>query len=112
MDRFEKFEDMELEELQRQLEEKREADRIFLEMFDRQIEAEEDPHLKVMLLLMRECKQLSDRLSEIAEEYTVIKGDYPTAGETKAAREILEYLQAVEGGMDTFFKEFENAKED
>ena len=106
------FEDMTSEELERELQKKKEASRAFLYMFDRQIEAEEDPNLKVMLLLMRECKQLSDRLSGIAEEYTVIKGDYPTKEEAEAARKVLEYLQLVEGGIDNFFEEFKNGKED
>lgn len=63
------------------------------------IDAETDPRHKAQLLVMRQCKKLSHKFADIISEYGQFSNEEITETD---AKNMLEYLLLVEGGVDTY----------
>ena len=67
-------------------------------VMDMMIEAETDPRHKAQMLVMRQCKKLSHKFADIAGKYGLANEEITDTD----AKNMLEYLLLVEGGIDTY----------
>lgn len=68
-------------------------------IMDIMIEAETDPRQKAQMLVMRQCKKLTYKFTNIAKEYGQFSNEEITETD---AKNMLEYLSLVECGIDTY----------
>jgi len=78
-------------------------------VMDMMIEAETDPRHKAQMLVMRQCKKLSHKFVDIAGEYGQFSNEEITETD---AKNMLEYLLLVEGGIDTYLASEKGASDE
>lgn len=73
------------------------------------IEAETDPRQKAQMLVVRQCKKLSNKFFNIAKEYGQFSNEEITETD---AKNMLEYLSLVECGIDTYLASEKGANDE
>lgn len=77
-------------------------------IMDMMIEAETDPGKKTKMLIIRQCKKLSHKFADIAGEYGLANEEITDTD----AKNMLEYLLLVEGGIDTYLASEKGANDE
>lgn len=78
-------------------------------VIDMMIEVETDPRHKAQMLVMRQCMKLSDKFMDVAGEYGPFSNEEITEAD---AKNMLEYLLLVEGGIDTYLASEKGASDE
>ena len=71
-------------------------------LMDMMIEVETDPRLKSQMLVMKQCKKLSNKFADISKKYVVHCDEQVTETELNG---LLEFLRGVEKDTDDYIGE-------